>query len=385
MPQVGYDEQTIRQHRTLGAATRCHRMLQRLNLKNFTVFQDAEVEFVPGINVFLGANATGKTHAMKVVYALIRSVKDYHAKHASPTRRSRGLEPKIEEKLSAVFRPEAGSTGRLVRRFGSSPIADVSLTLKGAKIEGGIDFESFHLEILDDSASCPASLFLPAREVLSIYPGFLAAYQNRELAFDETYYDLCLALSASPLRGRRGAAASSIREPLVACLDAEVVLRGDSFFVKSEDDGIVEAHLVAEGYRKIATLLHLIANGSLAKGSVLFWDEPEANLNPRLTKVVADFLLRLAGNGIQVVLATHDYLLTNELSLQAEYQTDAARRSPIRFFSFTRGKDQSVGVQWGATLADLAENPIMEEFQALYDRERRLFLARDEEPAGRGD
>jgi hypothetical protein len=47
-----------------------------------------------------------------------------------------------------------------------------------------------------------ACLFLPSREFLSAYEGFIAAYQARELSFDETYYDLCVALSAAPCGAR---------------------------------------------------------------------------------------------------------------------------------------------------------------------------------------
>ena len=78
------------------------------------------------------------------------------------------------------------------------------------------------------------------------------------------------------------------------------------------------------------------------------------------------------------MIATHDYLLTNELSLQAEYQTEQAQRAPIRFFSFYRAEDHWVGIQQGDTLADLRQNPIMEEFEALYNREQCLF--RQEQP-----
>jgi len=219
----------------------------------------------------------------------------------------------------------------------------------------------------------PSSIFLPAREVLSIYPGFMNAYLNRESSSDETYYDLALALSALPLRGPRGEAASRLYQPLAELLDGTVHFDGDRFYLTTRADGSIEAHLVAEGHRKIASVMHLIANGSLMQDGLLFWDEPEANLNPRLTKVVADFLLRLAGAGVQVFITTHDYLLTNELSLQSEYRTDPARNAPIKFFAFNRG-DDGVTIQSGATLADLDQNPIMEEFEALYDRERRLFV-----------
>ena len=37
-------------------------MIQKIKLKNFTVFEDFELEFSQGINVFIGENGTGKTH-----------------------------------------------------------------------------------------------------------------------------------------------------------------------------------------------------------------------------------------------------------------------------------------------------------------------------------
>ncbi len=41
-----------------------------LRLRNFTAFQDASFDFVPGINAFVGENGTGKTHVMKALYAM---------------------------------------------------------------------------------------------------------------------------------------------------------------------------------------------------------------------------------------------------------------------------------------------------------------------------
>jgi hypothetical protein len=38
---------------------------------------------------------------------------------------------------------------------------------------------------------------------------------------------------------------------------------------------------MAEGYRKLAMLIFLLRYGVLERGSTLFWDEPEANLEPR--------------------------------------------------------------------------------------------------------
>jgi predicted ATP-dependent endonuclease of OLD family len=44
--------------------------IKDLSLKNFTAFEQAKFNFCEGINVLIGANGTGKTHAMKAMYAV---------------------------------------------------------------------------------------------------------------------------------------------------------------------------------------------------------------------------------------------------------------------------------------------------------------------------
>ncbi|WP_281168134.1 AAA family ATPase [Maridesulfovibrio zosterae] len=66
---------------------------------------------------------------------------------------------------------------------------------------------------------------------------------------------------------------------------------------------------------KVGMLAHLLRNGSLVKGSTLFWDEPESNLNPQLLKLVAKAMTSLADYGIQVVVATHSLFLMRELNI----------------------------------------------------------------------
>ena len=40
--------------------------IKRIKFQNYTVFEDQQMEFSPGINVIIGENGTGKTHLMKV-------------------------------------------------------------------------------------------------------------------------------------------------------------------------------------------------------------------------------------------------------------------------------------------------------------------------------
>ena len=38
--------------------------LKKIQLDNFTVFDNLTIEFSPGVNIFVGENGLGKTHIM---------------------------------------------------------------------------------------------------------------------------------------------------------------------------------------------------------------------------------------------------------------------------------------------------------------------------------
>jgi hypothetical protein len=299
----------------------------------------------------------------------------------------------LAQKLLAVFRPdpmrpegaakeESEGLGRLVFRGRGRTSGKVSLETDGGQLTFSLTTPG-NLKILkDELAQSKPAVFLPAREAFSMYEGFISSYKTKELSFDETYFDLCVALGANAARGPWPKEFSGLNTDLEGALGGTVHLIGGRFYVYN-NDGVIESHLLAEGLRKLGALFRLMQNGSLTGNSFLFWDEPEANLNPRLVTLMTRMLCRLASSGVQVFVASHDYLLTHELSLAAEYpgQQLAALRCDIRFFALSRGADGSVSNQQGSILADLDNNPILDEFAALYDRRRKLFDTQPEEAA----
>ncbi len=335
--------------------------LETLSLSNFTAFEEAYFEFSPGLNVLIGANSTGKTHAMKAIYSLLKACEKIHQDQISSSDSLR-IKLELQEKLIRVFKPD--SIGRLVRCAIGNRNGIISLVAGDANLQVEITPQnqfSYSGALL---AQIPL-IYLPSREFLSINEGFIAAYQKRETAFDETYYDLSVALNASPLRGPKLKESKNLSMPLETAIGGKVVQESGRFYIESLE-GKIEAHLVAEGYRKLASLLYLLNNGSLTQNGILFWDEPEANLNPKLVTVVVKALQSLAESGVQIFVATHDYLLSQELSALAEYSTGVA----IKFFCLYRPyKFAGVQVESAATLAEIEHNPILEEFAAHYDRE----------------
>lgn len=336
-------------------------LITSLTIRNFTAFQKAELQFSKGINVFIGENATGKTHLLKIIYALVKSLMG--EKNTLPF-----------PKLNTIFRPEktAAELIRATEKERRDKHSTVILN-NGYKLEitsdGTVTF-SIHAE---GTLVAHPVLFIPSREILSIYPGFLSAYQLREIPYDETYFDLALALNAAPLRENKYREIKHLSKPLENILGGEnkVSLENDHFFVDMPDAGKLEANLVAEGYRKLATLVHLIRNGSLTPNTILLWDEPEANLNPKLMVSVADFLVNFANAGGQVFVATHDYLFTQELSLRSEYKQTSKE---IKFFSLFRDPgDEGVQIEMGNMLHEIDNNPILDAHLHHIDREDQLL------------
>ena len=347
--------------------------VDRLKLERFTAFEEVELDLCAGFNVLVGENGTGKTHLLKLLYSVLRTVHDA-SRDGVPTKRV--LEDSVADKLLGVFRPD--QLGRLVRRAVGRRKAKVQCHWQLAEGQpSGISFEFSNQAQRQVSVSRvpkragSSVIFLPSREVLSFYPGFAASYERRELEFDETYYDLCRALEATPLkRGRRGSEIGELAERLEKRLGARVRLEEGKFRVRFDEGNDLEAHLVAEGLRKLTTVLYLVLNGSLSRSSVLFWDEPEANLNPRYVSLVVEVLRTLVESGVQVFLATHDYLVSQKLSLLAQRNGDE-KALPIRFFLLGRDPESTDGVTVtaGDSMAAFPDDPILDEFARQYDEE----------------
>lgn len=333
--------------------------LTHLKLVQFTAFEDAGFEFCPGINVLIGRNSTGKSHALKAAYSLIQGLNQAAAGNVSETKR----DELVSERFKRVFLPD--QLDRLIRRPSPEPGRGAELLLSMdagdvvATLKGNI------AKVSPNPVQPPPALFITSRDVLAFSEGFVRLYERRELSFDETYADLCRALEVSPLRQP-----PELLGRLESILGGKVVREGDRFYVRLGGEDF-EAHLVGEGLRKIATLVQLLANGSLTKGSVLFWDEPEAGLNPQVIAAMAGFIRELAAWGVQIVVATHDYLLPSRLSVAA-----AGRIEPqvaTRFFSLHRtGVNDPVEVEQGETLEELEHNPILKAHADFYDYKSEL-------------
>ena len=305
-------------------------MIRSLAAENFTIIAKEErFTFAEGLNVVIGENASGKSHLLKLAYTL--AAISHEALPVRPDKEAFGR--MVGRKLLRVFRP--GGLGRLVHHGSGECRVGIGFTDPGCGYAFSFSSRSRKDVQLDEKPRnfVPNPVvFLPTREILSIWSGFAALYQHHDLGFDATYFDLARALEAPPLPFGRLKPFHSTLNRLETLMGGSIHLEKEHFVLKSSQGGTMEIDLIAEGIRKLATLYHLIRNGTLQKGSQLFWDEPETNLNPRLMRPLAEILMELAQKGVQLFLATHSLFLLRELEILS--MKKIYRDLPQRYITF---------------------------------------------------
>ena len=341
--------------------------LTKIELEHFTAFSNLALKLSPGVNVLVGANGTGKTHLMKVCYAAC-DVSKTQAPFA------------FAEKLVRVFLPSGGALGRLVKRQKVSATGKVMVQRSLSRRPIPSRLRRLRLSF-SNHTKAPASasgigprsanqwaeqkiecVYIPVKEMLSNAPGFLSLYAEREIHFEEVYADILHRAYRPLLRGPMDNLRKRLLTKLQQALAGKVTVRNDEFFLRNKQ-GNLEFTLLAEGMRKLGLLWLLIQNGTLQNGTVLFWDEPETNLNPKLFRVLIDILLELQRDGVQIFLATHDYVILEELDLQKK------KSDKVAFHSLYRGETGEIACNTASSYLDIHPNAIAEAFTDLYDRE----------------
>jgi Recombinational DNA repair ATPase (RecF pathway) len=335
-------------------------MHEKLVVQNFTVFSDLSVDFSPGINVFIGENGTGKTHLLKLLYALQTAQVQADARSES-----------IAGKLVRVFRPDLDKLGRLVTRRQGRNKAKIVGTWGGKRTTLEFTSHATKAEARSSWTDVTNPVYIPVKEMMSIAPGFRSMYEKYDLKFEEVYYDILSLAYLPALRGKPGPDRQKLANVIRDVVSGTVVEVGEKFFLRTKSLGTeakgsrnLEITLVAEGLRKLALIWKLIQNGALPEGRTLFWDEPEANLNPAMMPIVTEILLKLERMGVQIFAATHSYALLKELDLQRSGD------SRIKFYSLYFNDDRlSVDFNAADCYDELQPNTIESEYLRLYEKQ----------------
>lgn len=364
--------------------------LRTLHIENYSAFRNLDIDFCKGVNVFIGENGTGKTHLMKLLYSACQAADQ---------------KTSFSQKLVNCILPDDYKISHLVHKGTEKAFVDI----QGWDEEDGVSFLKMYFsnrtkkwdarvvgeEDWEFALGRHNSVFIPAKEILSNSYNLNAAVAKNNVKFDDTYLDVlnsakidvsndsqkdsciydipeddnpkhvCEMLPVYMETTFDGSYINKCFQRNLFLQPLEKIIGGTVFYDDKKDTFYIkksrrkeEFNLVAEGIRKLALLWQLINNGALNSGAVLFWDEPEANINPAHIATVAEILLALQRMGVQIFISTHDYVLAKYLEIRKD------KYDEVLFHSFNK-VDNDIAYEYGTKFGEIKNNMIVKSFDAL--------------------
>ena len=347
--------------------------VRHMEISDLLVFKDKFVaDFSNGINIIIGSNGTGKTTLMKAMYLACNLAKNRHnfipadnEKVINETSGKTAIRGLLQFFSIDSYLPYITSANGTISWFANDDgtLIDKEEPLKLHFRYGANETTELAVYGIDGSNNL---VYIPCNDMLSHSKGFISLYNERHIPFDKTYVDI---LSKAELTVTRKVTpvVSNLLNNIEEVIGGEVIHEDGIFFFLKENGIKIPAALEASGYRKLGLLWKLLRNGLLEPGTILFWDEPEDSLNPELVPILADILLELSRNGVQIFLATHDYMFGKYFEVRRKESDD------IIFHSLYKSKG-GIKFESNKNFRDLKENPIIAAYDKLLDEVIRLNM-----------
>lgn len=325
-------------------------MIRKLAVEGVTVFPQREAfHFVPGVNIIVGGNDSGKSHLMKLCYAISKWGCDGNRRELPEVWAE---EKRLRRDLLRVFGTHR-LTSLTARNRGNGQ-ATLQASLEGHKVPlgaaelafhftAGQEEEGLHIKKLPQRFLSENAVFISPREVLSIYPCYMQAGKRYPELLDSASWELCRALEEEPDSTPIPEALRYVIKQIETLFAGKLQRINGRFYLQRPGQEPLELNLIAEGFKRLGTLGLLIGNGTVRVGTSLFWDEPEMNLNTSHLPLLVSIILGLCRAGVQVMLTTHSLFLLRELVIQLADRLNS--KVSRRFFGLQPPGNSSNGVR----------------------------------------
>ena len=322
-------------------------------MENFLALEKLEFNPVAGINVLLGKNGTGKTQILKAIYAITDSMEGPALKI---------LLECFKYGLEKIRLLTEENHGKIVIDIADDEVSTKTITdVIVGKHNPGDDPDSNEILVkISSFTGAKRSVYIPVKDMLTHANGLQAMSEKyRDFPFDRTLTSIIRKAQQWKLK-EIPVLASNILPHLEKMLDGKIVIENDEFYVRKNDGRFINFAVEAEGLKKIGLLWQLLMNESITEGSILLWDEPEANLNPEYLPILVECLLELSRHGVQIFVSTHNYLFATYFNVRQKASDSVAYHSLYI-------ENENVKCESKGHFNELEHNTIMEAYNKLLD------------------
>ena len=329
--------------------------IKKIELSNFINLSNTELEFSPSINLIIGKNNTGKTNLLKFLYSIVKSSESYIKQKKLYDRTYKSI---LSKNIQEIFQSSKDGIGTIVSKNSSENLkaivqfSDISKlgVDKIQSINNQIEFsfgKTTKKEIPDvgfsklfdteDKADFN-TLFIPAKEILSISEAVKTSFKEFIKGFDASYSNLADNI-VGPFIDKSGI--SSELEKIIEdiqnnILNGKIEYDEDAkeLFYKNNKGQKFEMTMTAEGIKQVGIIPLLINRGKLHSRTILFLDEPDNNLNPTTINEFVKTLVELAKIGVQIFISSHNYFIIKRLHIIAKQNKAESKDGKIDNIDF---------------------------------------------------
>jgi predicted ATPase len=213
----------------------------------------------------------------------------------------------------------------------------------------------------------PHALFFPPEEVIGKIGAIATTREHREvIGFGDSHYDLVKALRQPESYHERAPEMERAQKTLDGMFPGKIRQRKDGTFEYRRGSSRFEMSQTADGIKKLGSLLHLLRNGLIQDGVTVFFDEPSTSLHPEWVLTFSEVLFQLAQAGVQIVIATHSYIVLKQFELLAR-----EHKEKIPLCVLSKGED-TVRSSFADLSDHIPENSIVDASVELLNRDLHL-------------
>ncbi|MEI0509954.1 ATP-binding protein [Brachyspira intermedia] len=309
-------------------------MIKNFEIHDYRQFKNAKFDNFANVNLFVGDNDTSKTTILKFLYCISHELKNI----INTNIRNCSVYQYINN-LYTFNNFQFDSSNKLKKLY----LYDENSIHFNASISNSNNEIITSNDNINNYNYDYKPLFIPAKEILSIMNAVIyLKNQNIESGFDDSYTDIIYEILAiknidekellNVFKNKYDFYNGNIQidqnTNSVNYYKNNVFKNKYDFYngniqidqntnsvnYYKNDGNIYNINITSEGIKKLGIFEVLYNTGNLTKKSILFIDEPENSLDPKMLRELMKFLVDISKEGVQIFMASCNSSVLNQLT-----------------------------------------------------------------------